>query len=390
MELHHFFQPASYSRDIQQLLPYSETLLSQIKVLNNTKDWELLDNFDIAIIGVGEERGTPNKGTARAASAVRNQFEELSCIGELKIADLGDLNTGETHKDTLKGLEIVAEALFEKEILPIIIGGGNELLCPIVSAAVKHKQQLSIALVDPRLDIISKQKQLNANNYLHSVVLQQLDSIYNISNIGLQTYYNSPQAIKLYEDLYFDIHRLGTARSNIPNLEPIFRDSHLISFDMTAIRQSDSPGHKRPSVNGFFAEEACQITKYAGLSDLVSFLGIFEYNPVFDNHSQSAALVAQLIWHFIQGVSQRQNDFPSSHVKHYTKFIVQVEDAEQELIFHKNTKNGRWWAEVPYKVNEINNNKIVSCTEEDYQLAAANQIPDLWWKTLQKLNQRKS
>ena len=390
MEIQHFFLSPSYSRDLQQLLPKSETFASQISILEKKEDWEKLSTFDLIIFGVGEERATPNKGTTNSTTAIRNKFIELSKFDGLKIADLGDFNLGETHKDTLKGLEFVLEVLFENRITPILIGGGNELFSAAVAALSQKKKQISLTLIDPRLDIISSQKRLSSYNFLNAIVLNHLDSIYNITNIGLQTYYNSPQALKLYEDLYFDAYRLGIARSNIANLEPVLRDTHLVSFDISSIKQADAPAHKYPSVNGFYAEEACQIAKYAGLSDSVRLFGLFEHNPVFDRGGQTASLSAQIIWHFIDGFIQRQNDYPNEEGKYYTKFIVQIDDTEQEFVFYKNIQNGRWWAEISFDQANKKKTKLVSCTEEDYQLAAENQIPDLWWKTLQKLNQRKS
>ena len=37
-------------------------------------------------------------------------------------------------------------------------------------------------------------------------------------------------------------------------------------------------------------EEACQILRYAGMSDKLTSVGIYEINPLFDNHDQTSHL----------------------------------------------------------------------------------------------------
>lgn len=59
------------------------------------------------------------------------------------------------------------------------------------------------------------------------------------------------------------------------------------------------------SPNGFYGEEICAISRYAGISDKVSSFGIYEYNSKHDSNYQTAHLIAQMIWYFIEGVNYR-------------------------------------------------------------------------------------
>ena len=102
--------------------------------------------------------------------------------------------------------------------------------------------------------------------------------------------------------------RLGTLRSNLVVAEPFLRDAHLVSMDISAVKQSEAPGTRFSSPNGLLAEEACQLARYAGLSEQVSCFGIFEVNPKYDNHDQTAHLAAQAA-----GISWR--DLPSEKVR---------------------------------------------------------------------------
>jgi hypothetical protein len=60
----------------------------------------------------------------------------------------------------------------------------------------------------------------------------------------------------------------------------------------------------------------------------------------------------------------------------------------EEIVFYKSLKSERWWMQVPYprkKELDFNRHTVVPCNYEDYLKAMENDIPDLWWKTYQKL-----
>ena len=81
-------------------------------------------------------------------------------------------------------------------------------------------------------------------------------------------------------------------RGNFREVEPSFRDSDFVSFDLGAIRNSDCRGNIYPSPNGLYAEEACQLSRFAGLSDKICCFGVFELNADADPSAQSAHLSA--------------------------------------------------------------------------------------------------
>jgi hypothetical protein len=180
--------------------------------------------------------------------------------------------------------------------------------------------------------------------------------------------------------------RLGAARSYLHENEPYLRDSDFVSFDISAVKQCDAPASSNPSVNGFYGEEICQLAKYAGLSEKLTSFGIFELNPSFDVHNQTAELAAQMIWHFVQGYYLRQNEIPKHSDKHYKKFIVSQEKSDQKIIFLKSEKTNRWWFEVPYSVKDKEKKYIAACSYSDYERACGSEIPDKWLKYFQKLN----
>jgi hypothetical protein len=58
------------------------------------------------------------------------------------------------------------------------------------------------------------------------------------------------------------------------------------------------------------------------------------------------------------------------------------------LIFYKSNKSQRWWMEVPHPKkghSRYDRHHLIPCNQEDYTFALKNEIPDLWWRTYQKL-----
>jgi hypothetical protein len=67
------------------------------------------------------------------------------------------------------------------------------------------------------------------------------------------------------------------------------------------------------------------------------------------------------------------------------KYIVPLED--QELVFYKSHKTGRWWIEIPYLSTantKLKKNTLLPCSHEEYLAACQHEIPERWWKAQRK------
>ena len=148
--------------------------------------------------------------------------------------------------------------------------------------------------------------------------------------------------------------------------------------------KAEAPANKNAVPNGFYGEAICSIARYAGISDKVSSFGIYEYNAKLDEKDQTAHLIAQMIWYFIEGVNYRANDYPFGLKTNYKKYIVPIED--QVLNFHKSNKSGRWWMEIGIDSNnKSKRHALIPCTYQDYIAATKEIIPDKWYKAMRKL-----
>lgn len=349
-----------------------------------------LENVQLAIIGVNEDRNSlNNEGCGLAPDYIReNLYKLFEGNYSSNIVDLGNIEKGNTIEDSYFAVTDVLSQLLKKNIIPIIIGGSQDLTYYNYSAYKSLEQTINIVAVDASFDIGDGEKELNSQSYLSKIILHKPNILFNYSNVGYQTYFVEQNAIDLMDKLYFDSYRLGQVRENIEDVEPIVRNADLVSFDISAIRQSDAPGNGNASPNGFYGEEACQIARYAGLSDKLSSVGFYEVNPAFDTNKQTAHLVAQMIWYFIDGYYNRKQDYPIIDKSEYTKYLVSIKDHDHEIIFYKSNKSDRWWMDVPYPANKqikYERHQMVPCSYRDYETACKDELPDKWWLTYQKL-----
>jgi len=191
----------------------------------------------------------------------------------------------------------------------------------------------------------------------------------------------------MMEKLFFDVHRLGNLSGQIAYAEPVIRNANMVSFDVNAIRSSDAMASANATPNGFYAEEACQLCRYAGFNDKLTSIGFYEFNPAYDNNGQTAMLLAQMVWYFIDGVYNRKKDFPLNPKSQYLIYKTSLKHDEHELVFVKSKKTDRWWMQVPYPTGGSKNERshLVPCSYDDYKIAISGEMPDLWWRTYQKL-----
>ncbi len=350
-------------------------------VLHTDEDFPDLNKIKIAIFGVKENRGAHLEVENTKLSHIRREFYSLFPGNwEASIADLGNILPGNSLEDTYFAVKTTVAFLLKNKIIPVIIGGSQDLTYPIYRGFDQLEQMVNLVAIDSKFDFGTAEK-LTSNSYLTKIIVEEPNNLFNFSNVGYQTYYNSQEEIDLTEKLFFDAFRLGEVSSNISIAEPVFRDADIVSLDLTSVKSCDSGNFVTFTPNGFNGKEICSLARYAGISDKVSVFGIFNHN----NSKQEAVLVAQILWYFIEGYHYRSNEYPFGTRDHYTKYIVPLE--EEELVFYKSNKTERWWIEIPFLSNvnnKLKRNTLLPCTHEDYLGACSAEIPERWWKAQRK------
>lgn len=392
MTLSDFFSPI----DTEKFTPRNGFLTSQLgmKVEFYTDTFPDLEEekYDLAIIGVKDDRGAiNNNGCSLAPDYFREQFYLLN-EGQVptKIIDLGNIIAGQEVSDTYFALKTVVAELVKLDIVPIIIGGGQDLTYAQYMGYESLEQKVDLLVVDNRFDLEQDEHEgvaTTSQSYLTKIFLHQPNYLFNFSNMGYQTYFVSQDSLRVMDKLYFDVHRLGEFVSDLSVSEPVIRNANMVSFDMGAIRSSDAPGNTNIVPNGFYGEDACRISRYAGMSDKLTSIGFYEFNPAFDKGGQTAMLLSQMVWYFVDGYYSRKKDFPLTPKSQYIIYRASVNDGATEVNFVKSKKSDRWWMQVPYPANGSKNERfhLVPCKYDDYNTAVKGEMPDLWWRTYQKL-----
>lgn len=393
MSLADFFSPIDLSKFTPKNGFYASQYGSKVEVFTDAFPDLEEGQYDIALIGVQEDRNAVNnQGCSLGPDYIRERFYQLNEGSyNTRVVDLGNIKAGNQISDTYVALELVVTELVKKNILPVILGGGQDLTYAQYIAYEELEQKVDLLVIDSKFDLEAggedEATETNSQAYLNKIFLHTPNFLFNYSNIGYQTYFVNQESLRFMEKLYFDVNRLGDVYGRINMTEPIIRNASMISFDISAIRSSDAGANANASPNGFYGEEACQMCRYAGMNDKLSSIGFYEFNPAFDQNGQTAILMAQMLWYFVDGFYNRKKDFPLQPKSQYLIYRAPLKDNMHELIFVKSKKTDRWWMQVPYPSGKTKNERyhLVPCRYEDYQTAVDGEMPDLWWRTYQKL-----
>lgn len=380
-----FLSPVSEFVIAQNELNTPQSLGKKCKIHSKQNGIPDLDDVQIAILGVLENRNDVNYMAEQLNfDAVRaSLFQLFPGNWHTQLADLGDIKPGESVEDTYFALKTAISILVEKQIIPIIIGGSQDLMYAIYRAFDTIAPMVNIVNVDTNFDLGDSNLPIKNNSYLGKVILDKPYNLFNYSVIGYQTYFNSQEEIDLMDKLYFEAYRLGEITSNTQLVEPVMRDATIVGLDLKSVKASEVGRKQQYSPNGFTGQQVCAIARYAGISNKVKTFGIYEYK--FAPNEVTDMLMAQIVWYFIEGVNCRIKDDSFSNLNDYQKYNVLVED--EELIFFKSIKTGRWWIEIPFLPdvnNKLKKHTLLPCMHLDYTDASHGKIPERWYKAYKK------
>lgn len=344
-------------------------------------DFPDFQKAEIAIFGVNENRGLLQRGSVSMdMDAIRKHLYSLYLGNwKMRILDLGDFKLGEELSDTYFAITDLISNLISDGVIPIVIGGSQDLCYPIYKSYDSFNKGINISSIDSKFDMISPNTlNLNSNNYLGHIIKEDPNHLNSFTNIGFQSYFVQKDEVHEMEKMFFETFRLGDFRQNIEEAEPYLRNSDLIIFDASSIKQSDAPGVVAPSPNGLFSHEACVLSRYTGMSDRVSSFGVFGINTEKDINNQTSHLIAQVVWYFLEGFSLRISDFPTKKTmsKNFKKYVVPVDEEDFQFIFYKSKLSGRWWMSSVTSLESNSNREIIlPCSYKDYLDSVSGKIP---------------
>lgn len=343
----------------------------------------------LAIMGIKEERGNlGNVGAAQGPDEIRKKLYNLKRgNGSYKIVDLGNLNIGHDLNETYVRISEVCRILLESNVLPVLLGGTQDLDYGQYCGYETLEKLVSFLNVDAFLDLEDQEHVPENRKHIHKILLHEPNYLFSYTHLAYQTYLIDPLSVAVLEKLYFEAFRVGQLRTNIQEIEPSIRNADLMSFDVTAIRSSDAPGNAHAQPFGLTGEEACQICWYAGQNEKLSSVGFYEYNPRWDDeHNKTASVIATMVWYFIEGYYFRKNE-QNFRSNDFLKYTVSMPSEPETLSFYKSKFSEKWWMEVPYAdgKEKFSRNSIVPCSYSDYQTAVKGEVPERYINTVAKL-----
>ena len=330
---------------------------------------------DIVIVGCGEERGNNLViETTAAPDIVREQLYLLYYWHtDVQITDIGNIRAGAQLGDTYAALKTVVRELTAIGKTVVILGGGHDLTLAQYQSYADSKKIIEATCIDALINI-DMDSIFRSQSFLMEVLTGEPNYINHYNHIGFQSYFVHPHMLETMDKLRFDCYRVGNAKENIEEMEPVIRNSSMVSFDIAAIAHSFAPSNTL-SPNGFNGEEACALMRFAGLSNITNSIGIYGYDPANDKDSISAKQISQMIWYLLDGKSRGKKEADIRDRDAFNEFHVSF--AEVSTTFLQSKKTGRWWMQLPDK-------KFIACSHKDYLLAGSNEIPERWLRTQER------
>jgi arginase family enzyme len=292
---------------------------------------------------------------------------------DLKLVDLGNVRMGASITDTYAALRTVVQALIAEGKTVVILGGSHDLTLAQYQAYASTRQLIEATCVDALIDL-HPDAVLPVEHFLMEMLTGMPNYLKHYNHIAFQSYYVHPTVLETLDKLRFDCYRVGNVKEALDEMEPVIRNSHLFSFDISALSNAHSPA-STISPNGLTGEEACTLFRYAGMSPTVNTVGVYGYDPRLDRQDLTAKQIAQQLWYLLDGRSRGKREASLTEKDSFNEYYMAF--AEVETVFLQSKKTGRWWMQLPDK-------KFIACSYKDYLLASSNEIPERWLRAQER------
>jgi formiminoglutamase len=373
-DIYDYLEPISLA-EISEDEGYVEGQFGKIVATNQEEEFNI-NAVDIIIVGVKETRGNSNGVKENDAAKIirKNLYRLHYWHTDIKIADIGNIKTGATLKDSYAAIKTVLEELYNTGKTILILGGSHDITLSQYHAFKKNDTIIEATCIDAFINL-NGETSAAADNFLMEMFTEEPNILKHYNHIAFQSYFVHPKMLQTIDKLRFDCFRLGHVVEDIVEMEPALRNSHMLSFDISALKHSDAPTNKL-CPNGLTGVEACILTQYAGMSSNLKSFGIYGYNPADDANELTAVQIAQMLWYFVDGIHRKNMESPLTDLNSFNEYNIVF--GEIETVFLQNKRTKRWWMQMPDK-------KYVACSHKDYLTAIQNEIPERWFRIQERI-----
>lgn len=285
--------------------------------------------LDACLVGVPfDGASSVRTGSRHGPDAVREAFgyfttysgESRKRFGDrLRTADIGDVKTVLTDmKGSFENVTTVMRTLFERNIVPVTIGGDHSVSWPILKGlcTAKGGQRVGIVHFDAHHDLREAHFGFESSGVPFRKALNFEGSPIkgrNLTQIGIAEFCNNPE----HHDYAIDqgatvVTNTAVRRNGLLGYvkDALDRacdqtDAVYVSLDIDVIDQAQAPGTASPNPNGLDARDVAIALYDLGRCHKVVGLDIVEISPPFDLNNTTALTAAILILHFLRGVAER-------------------------------------------------------------------------------------
>ena len=329
---------------------------------------------DLVLLGCGEQRGSGKSTASTAPDVIRAAFYELFYWHtDVRLVDIGNLRTGKTLADTYAALKLVIREITDAGKMIVVLGGAHDLTLAQYHAFADSKQLIDAAGADAMVDI-NIGAQNRSENFLMEMLTAEPNFLRHYNHLGFQSYLVHPRMLETMDKLRFDCFRVGMVKEHMEEMEPVLRNCHMFTFDISAIAHAFAPANTL-TPNGFNGEEACRLMQYAGMGIQMKSIGIYGYEPANDRENLTAKQIAHMLWYLLDGRSRARMEADMKEKESFNEYHTAF--AEVETIFLQSKKTGRWWMQLP-------DNKYIACSYKDYLVASNNEIPERWLRAQER------
>ncbi len=271
--------------------------------------------------GVLRNRG--RTGAADAPAAIRHWLYRLTPwdavhdadLAALHLLDLGNVRWDGDLEQSQEALAEVIAAILTAGAVPIVLGGGHETAYGHYLGYVRANRQTALINFDAHLDV---RPLIEGRGHSGSPFRQALEhpthplpgDCYVV--LGAQPFAVSREHLRYVQGKGGIIH---WAERTGDRLEAVCRDeihrlavrggSVYVTLDSDVVCQADVPGVSAPNPLGLSGQAVAACAAAAGSSPEVASFDLMEINPSLDRDGQSARWAAAVIWHFLVGLSRR-------------------------------------------------------------------------------------
>jgi formiminoglutamase len=153
-----------------------------------------ISDCQIAIIGVEESRNASGSPIATGGPDMIRRYLYNLHQGAFKvqIADLGNIISGNTIDDTYVALTEVVVELLENKVIPVILGGSQDLTWACYKAYEKLKRTMNIVAVDKLFDLGTEDNALTSESYLKKIIVQEPNYLVQLQQYRLSDLLRKP------------------------------------------------------------------------------------------------------------------------------------------------------------------------------------------------------